>query len=247
MGATVDALLRLQEIERQLAEVRQNVERRVRAVRRQESSISEVDRDLDAKRAALRIDQIEADRLDVDMRVHDASIAKLRQSLNQVKTNKEYSAILTQLNTEKADNGKLEDQVMTLLAEIDAKSKDIEQIRETRVKEVERLDGFEAEVIAVKEKSAARLDELTARRDKAAEDVPAGALELFNRVAHRNEGEALAMVVRTHPKRAEYVCEGCNMAITIEQVNAITSRDEAIVCNICGHILYMESQTVARA
>ena len=109
MGATVDALLRLQGIERQLAEVRQGVERRVRAVRRQESSISEVDRDLDAKRAALKIDQIEADRLDVDMKVHDASIAKLRQSLNQVKTNKEYSAILTQLNTEKADNGKLED------------------------------------------------------------------------------------------------------------------------------------------
>ena len=183
----------------------------------------------------------------MDMRAHDASIAKLRQTLNQVKTNKEYSAILTQLNTEKADNGKLEDQVMTLLAEIDAKSKAIEQIRETRVKEVERLDAFEAEVIAVKEKSAARLDELTALRDKAAEDVPAGALELFNRVAHRNEGEALAMVVRTHPKRAEYVCEGCNMAITIEQVNAITSRDEAIVCNICGHILYMESQVAARA
>ncbi len=247
MGATVDALLRLQEIERQLAEVRQNVERRVRAVRRQESSISEVDGDLDAKRAALKIDQIEADRLDLDMRAHDASIAKLRQTLNQVKTNKEYSAVLTQLNTEKADNGKLEDQVMTLLAEIDAKSKAIEQIRETRVKEVERLDAFEAEVIAVKQKSAARLDELTALRDKAAEDVPPGALELFNRVAHRNEGEALAMVVRTHPKRAEYVCEGCNMAITIEQVNAITSRDEAIVCIICGHSLYMESQTVARA
>lgn len=247
MGATLDALLRLQELERQLAEIRQGVERKHRATGRQEQRIREIDREIEDKRAALQANQMEADRLDVDMKAHDASIAKLRQALNQTKTNKEYSAILTQLNTEKADNGKVEEQVIALLTEIDVKKKAIADVEESRQREAARLKELEAAAVAQEKKAAGTIEDLTAQRDLAAGRVPPGALQLFNRVAHKNEGQALAMVMRTHPKRAEYACEGCNMSITIEQVNAITSRDEAVVCNICGHILYMESQVATRA
>jgi predicted nucleic acid-binding Zn-ribbon protein len=82
---------------------------------------------------------------------------------------------------------------------------------------------------------------LKAERDQAASGVPPKALDFFNRVAGKNEGVAMAKVIRTHPKRAEYACDGCNMAINIEQVNAILSRDEAVTCNICGKILYVDA------
>lgn len=247
MGATLDALHRLQDVEMQLAGVRNNVERRHRAVRRQENHNRGLEAELDAKREALRRDQMDADALDVEMKAHDASIAKLRQSLNQAKTNKEYSAILTQLNTEKADNSKLEERVMTLLTEIEAKKADIMESEEALRQEVAKLESFRSAAAAAEEKARDRLERLQAERDQAASAVPPGALELFDRVAKKSDGEALAMVKRTHPKREEYVCDGCNMSITIEQVNAITSRDEAVVCNICGRILYMESQAASRA
>ncbi len=247
MGATLDALHRLQEVEIQLAEVRMSVERRHRAVRRQELRNRELESEIETKRGALQRDQIDADTLDVDMKAHDASIAKLRQSLNQAKTNKEYSAILTQLNTEKADNGKVEERVMTLLTEIETKRADINETEEALREEVSKLDGFKAAAATAEEKARGRLERLQSERDQAASIVPAGALELFERVAKKSDGEALAMVLRTHPKREEYVCDGCNMSITIEQVNAITSRDEAVICNICGRILYMESQAASRA
>jgi predicted nucleic acid-binding Zn-ribbon protein len=246
MGATLDALHRLQEVELQIAEIQRKIDRKLRAVSKQDERIAEIDSQIQARADALKREQMEADRLDLDMKTHDASIAKLRQNLNEVKTNKEYSAVLTQLNTEKADNAKLEERVLAMLAELEAKRKAIAEIRENRAREIARRQELVAEADDVKAKSSDRLNKLMQQRAEAASAVPERALDFFNRVAKKNDGEAMALVVRTHPKRAEYACDGCNMAITIEQVNAITSRDEAVLCNICGRILYMDPSGAVR-
>lgn len=241
MGATLDALHRLQEIELQLAEVKGRIDRRYRAVKRQEERIAQIDADIASRLETIKRDQIDADRLELDMKGREATIAKHRQQLNEAKTNKEYSAILTQLNTEKADSSKVEERVLTMMGELEAKKKSIEEIKAARAAEVSRRDELVAEAKAAEDAAKSRLDELRAQRAKAAADVPEMALGLFTRIAEKNEGEALAKVVRTHPKRAEYACDGCNMAINIEQVNAVMSRDEAVLCNSCKRILYMPS------
>jgi predicted nucleic acid-binding Zn-ribbon protein len=241
MGATLDALHRLQEIELQIAEVRRGIDGRLRAARKQEARMVEIDADIAARQAALRSEQIEADRLDLDVKSREADIARLRQALNAAKTNKEYSAILAQLNTSKADNSKVEERVLALLTQIDAKRKEITALQETRAHEGARLAELQAAVRKAEDQSRNRLVALQALRDEAAAAVPEKALDCFSRVARKNDGEAMARVIRTNPKRAEYACDGCNMAITIEQVNAIMSRDEAITCNTCGRILYIDA------
>jgi len=245
MGATLDALHRLQDVELQIAEVRGVLDAKARAVKKQEARLSELDSRIAAAQSALRGQQVEADRLDLDVKSREAEIAKLRQALNAAKTNKEYSAILTQLNTNKADNSKFEERVLAMLTEIDVRKKELAAMQEQRQVEAAKLAELQAAVRATEEQTRGRLAHLTAQRAEAAAKVPPKALESFDRVARRNEGRALARVVRTNPKRAEYACEGCNMAITIEQVNAIMSRDEAVTCNICGCILFLESPAVS--
>jgi uncharacterized protein len=244
MGATLDALHRLQEIELQIADIRSGIDRKARAVTRQQARIQALDAKITALIAAIRHDQIEADRFDLDVKSQEAEIAKLRQALNAVKTNKEYSAILTQLNTNKADNSKIEEKVLVALTQIDVKKKELAGLQEEKAGEVTKQGEFQAAVKQTEEHAKPKLDRLLAERAKAAESVPAAALQVFNRVANKNEGQALAVVMRTNPKRAEYACGGCNMAINIEQVNAIMSRDEAVLCNSCGRILYLEQPTV---
>ncbi|MBN2560547.1 MAG: hypothetical protein JXQ75_06425 [Phycisphaerae bacterium] len=247
MGATLDALHRLQEVELHIAEVRQRIDRKHRAVKKQEKRIADLITRIRKKEAALRADQMEADRLDLDMKAHEVEIAKLRQALNVAKTNKEYSAILTQLNTTKADNSKVEERVLALFNQLEAKRKDLESIREEYGKEGARLDELKEAARAVEEDSRDRLAQLDLERDDAGAAVPPTALNTFNRVAKKNNGEAMALLCRTNPKREEYACEGCNMSVTLEQVNAILSRDEAVLCNTCGRILYLESPTPSRA
>lgn len=245
MGATLDALHRLQEIELQLAEVQGKIDKKHRAVKRQEERIAQIDADIAARQDTIKKDRIDADRLELDMKSREAAISKHRQQLNEAKTNKEYSAILTQLNTEKADSSKVEERVLTMMTELEAKQKSIDEIKTLRAAEVARRDELLAEAKAAETAAKSRLTELKAQRDAAASVVPEKALGLFNRIAQKNEGEALAKVVRTHPKRAEYACDGCNMAINIEQVNAVMSRDEAVLCNSCRRILYMPSSAAS--
>ena len=240
MGAILDALLRLQEVELQIAEISRGINRKLQAVKKQENRIAECEAQVSARQTAVRADQVEADRHDLDLKSREADTAKLRQALNLAKTNKEYSAVLTQLNTNKADNSKIEDRVLAMMNQIEAKKKEIAALQQERLAEVGRLAEFKAAHAAAVEKARDRLAALTKQREQAASAVPGRALEFFNRVAKKNDGEAMARVVRTHPKREEYACQGCNMAITIEQVNAIMSRDEAILCNVCGRILYMD-------
>jgi len=245
MGATIEALQRLQEIELQILEVRHRIDRRHRAVEKQQALIAETERRIADEEGRLRKLQIESDQLDLDMKSREEHISKLRQNLNTAKTNKEYSAILTELNTNKADTSKIEERALTLLNEIEKKRAEVDALREERGKEVEKLEELRAQAKSTEQKSQARLDSLQNERDQAAEAVPPRALEFFDRVARKHDGEALAPIMRTHPKREEYACEGCNMAVTLEQVNSILSRDEPVTCNVCGRILYFETHATS--
>src|SRR5262249_828427 len=203
MGAILDALHRLQEVELQIAEINRVIQRKVNAVKKQDQRIAETDAKIAAQQQSLKLDTVEADRLDLDVKSREAEIAKLRQALNLAKTNKEYSAILTQLNTTKADNSKIEETVLTKLTALDAKRKQIATMQAERQAEMVRLGEFKAAQKEGENKSRERLNSLLAAGKKAEADVPAAALDRFRRVADKNEGEAMAAILRTHPKREE--------------------------------------------
>lgn len=246
MGSTLEALHRLQVVETQLADLRGRIAAKWRLVRAHEKKAAMVDAELAIQKKEIQTRQMEVDRFDLDIKSRDAEVAKQRAALNAAKTNKEYSAILTQLNTVKADMGKLEERGMELIGQLDEIKKHAADAADRRAAEQKRIDELKAEAEAYESQCGSRLADLTAKRADAAAAVPAAALSLFERVAARNEGKALAMVIRTHPKREEFACEGCNMSITLQQVNTLMSRDEPVICNNCGHILFLEAAATMR-
>jgi predicted nucleic acid-binding Zn-ribbon protein len=86
-----------------------------------------------------------------------------------------------------------------------------------------------------------RRSDLEAQREQVADAIPPATLATFARVAERHDGEALAEIVRLHPKRDDYVCAGCHMKVTLEIVSALQSRDEVQSCDACGRLLYLDA------
>lgn len=245
MGATIEALHNLQEIEIQIAELQRRIDRKRAACQRQEKQIAGLTRQIETVQREMHQQQKEADSLNLDLRAHEAQVAKLRDALNTAKNQKEYSAVLTQLNTFKADNSKSEERILELMQAIEDFKKQITDFEEQLGKEREKLAELDAAAKAAEDKASDRLSKLRAERDEAATGIAPETLDMFNRVAAKNDGEAMAVIMRTHPRRQEYACEGCNMSITIEQVNNVLSRDEAVLCNVCGRILYAEASATA--
>jgi len=244
MGAILDALHRLQEIERKLNTYRgkeESYRRQARTVNRQ---IAKGAADCEAHQAAVTRCQLEIDAVDLDIKSREEAMEKHRQALNAAKSNKEYAAILTALNTEKADAAKRESRVLELMGqkeEMQTKSAEFEKERqrlETRLKKHE--DDLAAYQASIRED----FERLEAERTAAAEALPPSALESFTRVAEKHEGEAMAEVIRLSVRADDFLCEGCNMSVPLETVNRLRSRDELMLCGTCGRLLYVDAAAV---
>jgi len=240
MGATLNALHRLQQLELELIALRQKIDAKHRAVQGSRKRIQDLERTIAARKEQLKREQVEADRAELDRKAREQEIIRLREALNRSKTNKEYSAVLMQLNTDKADNAKREEQVLAMYAALDQHKAAIQELEQTRAKELERLRGLEATAAEFETSVRQQLETLQAEREEAAEQIPPEALRIFERVAAKHGGEAMAQILQINPRREEFVCEGCNMSATLEQISALRGRDEIQTCNTCGRILYTE-------
>jgi len=235
------ALLQLQAIERQLTHVRGRLKTRRGAVVAQEKRIDQLKADRQGlldKALGLRK---AADGRELDLKEREAQAQKLRTSLNTTKTNKEYAAILTQINTLKADNAKIEEEVLKMMGEVDNVKAQAASMQETIAAETQRLAALQQASQAEIDKLNAMLADLTAKREQAAASVPREPLGVFERIAIANDGDAMA-AIEVQGKRPpfDYTCGGCFMSLNAEHANALRTRDELRTCNNCGRILYME-------
>jgi predicted nucleic acid-binding Zn-ribbon protein len=208
MGAILDALHQLQKIESELNTFRskeQSLRRKVRQVTRQ---IEQRQAESHAHHETITRCQMEIDQADLDIKSREESMAKHRQALNVAKSNKEYAAILTALNTEKADSAKCESRVLELMA----RKEELVGESQTHDGELERLQTrlakAEDAVRKFTEDNRATFERLEAERADAAAALPASALSTFDRVAARHEGDALAETVRVSARGEEHICGG---------------------------------------
>lgn len=241
MGSTLEALRRLQEVERQLALLRQEEEKRKRQILIQKRGIRKCTEALSNKRSDILAHQKEVDRIDLDVKTREQVLARHREALNKARTNKEYSTILTTINTEKVDSAKLEARELQLMAETESIRAELARVEEEQATHQERLGEAERTLQEYLERTADQRGTLEQQREEIGADVPASIRGIFDRVAERHDGEALAPVIRMHPKRDEFACGGCNMKVTLENVNALRMHEEIQLCHACGRIMYLDS------
>ncbi len=240
MGQVMEALHRLQAVERRLAEIRRDEEAKVRRIDHHKRLARNAEEKLQETRLRQRTRQVRLDALQLDVGAREDSVARHRQALNKAKTNKEYAAILTAMNTEKADNAKLETEILQLMEETQTLDTQANGIEEEKRKVLADVARTEEALSAFDAQSQSERKNLEAKRDEFAKEIPPSTLITFTRVAEHRDGEVLVPVSKMHPKRDDYVCSGCNITLTLEDINMLKMRDEIQICRVCGRILYWE-------
>jgi len=248
MGKVLSALLHLQTIERQLAEVRSRLRVRQNAVTGQEKRIEQFQADWDQLNNQRLERRKEADGIELDLREKEEKVTQLRSVLNAAKTNKEYAAVLTEINTIKADNSKLEDQALTIIAQVDELKGQADEIQAKIDQETDRLEEIKRSAADEVSRLNGMVEELSAKRSVAASEVPDEHLALFERIASNLGGDAMAPIeVEGSKPPHTYICGGCFMSLNAEHANALRTRDEVRTCDSCGRILYLEVKQEAQS
>ena len=241
MGPVLNGLIKLQSIENQLRTVKAKLNRCRRNVIIQENQVRTLQSALEAKKEEMQLTTIQSDRLELELITRDEYISRLRTSLNGAKTNQEYAAVLSQLNTSRADNSKIETQVLDLMKDIEADKAECDKIRQQIEEQKQLLEKTRKESEQLAVKYEAQIKEIQTQWDQVAADIPPEQLGTFKRVTETYDGEAIAIVGEEQGKTRTYNCGGCFMGITVESVNLLLTKDDIIRCPNCTRILVMDT------
>ncbi len=239
MGPVLNGLIKLQSVENRLRAGKAKLTRCRRNVVIQENQIRSLQNALEAKKEEVQLTKVQSDRLELELKSRDERIARLRASLNSAKTNKEYSAVLTQLNTTKADNSKIETQILELLKDIEADEAECKDIQEQIDEQKQQLEQNRAEAGTLADKYQAEIDEIQVEWNQIAQTIPEKPLEVFKRVTETYDGQAVTVIDQQDDKKGTFSCGGCFMGITAESVNLLMTKDDIIRCPNCTRILVL--------
>jgi uncharacterized protein len=166
-----------------------------------------------------------------DLKKGQESIKKAQERLTEVKTNKEYQAVLKEIEAVKAKNAVTEDGIISTLEEAD-------RVRgEVKVKEAalgEYRQRYEKERKTVEEELGALDDELLACRrknDEIRKQTAGDLLKRYETIQAIRNGLAVVEVWKE-------VCKGCNMNIPPQLYNELQTARDLISCPNCNRIIY---------
>jgi len=163
----------------------------------------------------------------------ESEINKLDGQLAQVKTNKEYSTMLQEIASIKADKGILEEKI---LADWD----NVEKLNIDRNHEKTLLSEYEQEVNRQKKvleedgkQAEEKIKSMKNERKIILEPVTKEVKDLYEKILSKREGIALAKIDGEN-------CSGCQFALRPQIINEARMLETITLCERCTRILYYE-------
>ncbi|PKN77567.1 MAG: hypothetical protein CVU51_16570 [Deltaproteobacteria bacterium HGW-Deltaproteobacteria-1] len=184
-----------------------------------------------------KYDELKAQRAECEATVKKLSdgMIKTKERLLEVKNNKEYQAMLKEIETSEKTRGDIESRIIALMEEMDKLSVLVKKDEET-LKQAESNHEKEKRIIE-DDLSAVDADTLTwtEKRTVLQKSIPADLLAQYERVKKRNNGIGVIAVWKA-------VCNGCHMNIPPQLYNELQRSNDLLSCPNCNRIMYFQNQ-----
>jgi predicted nucleic acid-binding Zn-ribbon protein len=225
-------LIDLQALDTRIASVDAEVARLPKEIAAVRAAVDDARKSVAAIAARLDGARKETRGREKDLDVTQARRAKIEARLYEVKTNREYSAALVEIEDVKQEKSRIEEDILTLMerqerlameireAEAQLRAREEEGGREEAIKQ-EKLRGLEAELAVLRGERA----ELTRQ-------LRSPVLANYERILRARGGLALVPVLKPN------LCAGCHMTVTPQRVQELRQQNALIPCESCGRFLY---------
>jgi predicted nucleic acid-binding Zn-ribbon protein len=242
MGPTNVALVKLFRADQALREAQGRLDAASKNVRVQERRVHDLAERLKLAQSQLREQQSSAGQFELDIKTRDARIEKLRSQQTNANNNKEYQAFLIEINTEKVDRGKAEDELIKVMEVIEKGQAEVKELTAQHEVEKAKLVEMKSQIGETVARLQAEVEAQRPARQAAADALPPKARDAFDRLAERYDGEAMSALAKPDRRREEYLCTACMMDLVTNIYNRLHSRDELVACTSCGRILYIPEE-----
>lgn len=239
---TVDMLLQvllgLQQIDDKLSAIGQKKKEIPERLQGMEQALLETKRQLEEHQQRLKEAHLKQRGLEKQLQANAEDRKNKQKRLLEVKTNEEYKALLKEIEYAKQADSATEDQILTLLEEIDSLEKAMkekeESIREQESKFREDKKRLEGEIVEIDREH----NFLKRERERVCQELDPEVLEDYEKIRARRSGQAVVVI------RKE-VCPGCHMQVPPQTINEVLQTGEIRHCQYCRRILYCELEESA--
>lgn len=170
-----------------------------------------------------------------ELEADKAQVKKSETKLTEVKTNKEYQAMLKEIEAAKTANDKTEEELLLLLERIEELKKD----QKAEVKGLEKSEKDAVEETGALEKEIKAIDEIVSKlrveRERLLERVNGDLKARYNILIEKRAGLAVVNVKNG-------TCLGCFMNIPPRLFIEVMKNSKVITCPSCNRIFYYQEE-----
>lgn len=231
--AELDQLMQLQVIDYDLGELERSKEYLPDMMENLNREISEAKENYETTKKTLEESKLRQQQLELDVKTKQQELEKYQQQMMSIKTNKEYDALVAQIDNLKSEIDTAETeilQIIDLTAELDKKIEEYtSQLAEVETNNSKQLEILQEKIDSIGDKIAAKDKE----RQTVLSSVPRQILSVYERVRRGKGGEVVVAV----KKRA---CGACYKALTPKKAQEIKGGGRLFTCDYCGRILFWD-------
>jgi predicted nucleic acid-binding Zn-ribbon protein len=230
----LETLIQVQDHDTRIARLEAEAARLPRQLEAIQASVAEARKAVETTRARFDATRKELRTRERELDDVSAKRGKSEARLYEVKTNVEYTAVLTEIETIKAQKARTEEEMLALMEQQEGLAG---EIREAEARAKAREEQGRGEEAVVREKMAAieaELGGVREQRAKLAVQLPPGRLGEYERILRARGGLGLASV------DLSAVCSGCRVSIRPQALQELRT-GEIGHCESCGRFLYWQA------
>jgi predicted nucleic acid-binding Zn-ribbon protein len=231
MNADLKHLIRLQQIDLAIHEIRTSIDKFPGISKALDAKLSNATAALEAAREKAKNNQTDRKKFEGEVGVFEGKISKYRDQMLAVKTNEEYRALQKEIEHAQTAIRGIEDKILALMMEAETSQGDI-KAAEARLKEDQQLVNQERKALeAEHQKETSALDAYLQERKELETQISTDLLPRYERVRRFRGGIGISAA-------RDYVCEVCQVRIRPQVFQEIRKNDQIIACDACQRILY---------
>ena len=172
---------------------------------------------------------------EIDLQSKEEAILKANAQLSLLKTNREYTAKMSEIENMKADKSLAEEKILISYDETDNVSAAINKEKTAVAEEEKKYLAQKKEVDDSVQEFQEKIKALEVQRQQITPDIAKPNLERYEKILVNKHGLAIVPVMGNS-------CGGCFMTVPMQVVNEIKIHDRLILCEMCARILYLQEE-----
>jgi predicted nucleic acid-binding Zn-ribbon protein len=230
MSGDLELLLKLQNVDYDLGELERSKEYIPDMIENLKREIGDTERQLETVNQELSNARLEERDVNLTLKQKQDRLKELQERMMAIKTNKEYDALVSEIDKIKMDIGDLENRVVELMEIIESKEEETNAliVKAKSVKETneKQLSSLQEQIDSV----GIKISEKEKERQYLVRQVSRRAISAYERI-RKGKGGAAVVAVK---KRA---CGACYKALPPQRIQEIKLGQQIITCDSCGRML----------